>query len=138
MKKSILKYTEHNDTVLIYAIASAESDLQICMKINQKLNINLTLGEDCEVLIKKESILFRRYHYESEEIIEKYQLFVNRMHGHFLFPELKKVDFLLIITTEASPASIESLLRELKERKEFTTFTKVSKDSLRSLNRIVL
>lgn len=138
MKKTTLKQkkTHQTDKLLVYAISSAYSDLLICQKINQWLKINLSLDTDHKIIVKNMTISFRRYSFEFEEGIEKYFLYVNENQGHFLFPELKKVDFILIIYTETESQSIRDLLQELKREKEFTVLYRVPVSSVKSLSKI--
>lgn len=140
MKKAILKdkRTDQFKNLLVYAISSVESDLRICMVLNQTLNINLTLSEDCEVISKKDKAYFRRYYHESDEGIERINLFINRNSNNFLIPELKKIDFLLAIQTEAPTSGLEIALQNLKKSPEITVISKIDPSSLRSISRIII
>ena len=137
-KKAVLRSKDENrsNNLIVYAISSAETDLSICQKINLNLNIRLQLDADYEIPIKNQTHSFRRYHYEDEELIEKYDLFVNRSDNQFLFPEIKKVDFVLIIHTEAHPGLIESAIQGLKGDLVISAIYKVDPASLRSLKRL--
>jgi hypothetical protein len=141
MKKTILKEkktSQFNKGLLIYAISSIETDLRLCMKINQWLNISLSLDEDIHIPSGKVSHSFRRYSFEYDEGIEKYFFILNRSDGKYLFPELKKVDYLLIIYSEGDTNLLESRIKDMKSEKEFTVLYPLSPDSLRSLDRIMI
>ena len=141
MKKTILKEkktSQFNKGLLIYAISSVETDLRLCLKINQWLNISLSLDEDIHVPSGKIVHNFRRYFYEYDEEIEKYFFIVNRSGGKYLFPELKKVDYLLIVFSEGDTRILESRIREMKNEKEFTVLYPVPPDSLRAIDRVII
>lgn len=140
MKKTILKEKKasQSDNLLAYAISSSESDLRICMKLNQWLDINLSLDSDYQALIKGEPVFFRRYYFEFDEGIEKFFFFVNNSQGQYLFPELKKVDYILLVQVETDSLSLREKLTELKNDREFTVFYPLEPGSLKSLSKIFL
>ena len=73
LKKAKLKVplSSGSESNLLFAIASAESDLRICMILNQALSINLSLAENLQIIRKQQTISFRRYSFEGAEGIEK-------------------------------------------------------------------
>ncbi len=121
---------------LLFSIISSESDLQICMLINSCLHIKLALDEDIAVKRKSRIIPFRKYVYEDDELIEKYVLFSNFVEGEYLFPEIKKIDFLLLISTESVLTNIEDRVNRLKTFPEISGIFKIEPKSIRSLNKI--
>ena len=139
MKKTILKDKppEQYSDLIIFAISSAESDLKICMLINKILKINLSLAADFELTIRNRSVRFRKYSWEDEEVEEKISLYVNRNEGHFLIPELRKIDYILVIQTEANLKGMEHSLQLLKNEPEVTVLSKLNPASLRSLSKIL-
>lgn len=140
MKKETLKVADNDlqDDLLLYAISSSESDIRICQTINRILGINLALAESLSVSKGKKVFKYRRYIYESEEEIEKFLLLVNRNEGIFLFPELKKIDYIFIVITESPKAPIEDYMQRLKVLPEITALYKVDQLTLKSFNKIPL
>ncbi len=139
MKKATIKLSESSrgDNTLLFAIASAESDLRICLILNQALSINLSLTDNLELIIKKNIVLFRRYTYEGEEGIEKYTMFINRNETNYLFPEIKKIDFILLVQSEGSLTSVEKTIDQLKSAPEFTAIYKLDPTALKSFDRLI-
>lgn len=139
MRKSILKveHTTHNDEILLFALVSAESDLRICLTLNRELGINLSLTDSLEVTIKKTIVSFRRYSYEGDEGIEKYNLFINRNGSSYLLPELQKIDYILMVQSEGSLSGIEKGVIQLKLLQEFTAIYKLDHNSLKSFDRLI-
>lgn len=125
------------NNILLYAIASSDSDIRICQSINRILGINLTLAANIEVPQNNKLVIFRRYNYESLEEIEKYTLVVNRNEGNVLFRELKKIDYILLVNTEAPKELIEGALLKLKNLPEVTALYKLDQSKLKSFNRII-
>lgn len=138
MKKATLKLSsaEMEEDRMLFSIVSSETDLQICMLINSCLDIKLALGEDISVKRKSRIIPFRKYIFENDELIEKYVLISNFVEGEYLFPELKKIDFLLLITTESVMANIENRVYQLKTLPEISGIFKIKPESIRSLRKI--
>ena len=73
MKKQKLKvdYSDIQENVKLYSIASTESDIRICYILNQILGINLSLAEDMKIQNKDALLSFRNYYYESDDGSEK-------------------------------------------------------------------
>jgi hypothetical protein len=139
VKKEILRL-DNNDShqhLLLYAISSSASDIRLCQEINRVFGIGLTLSRNIELFQQDKTLTFRRYEYESHEEIEKYTLLVNRQDGNVLMKELSKIDFILLIHTEAPKAFIEVSLQNLKSSPEITALYKYDPKKIRSFNRII-
>ncbi|MBN1596716.1 MAG: IPExxxVDY family protein [Bacteroidales bacterium] len=140
MKKSILKLsseTEHENRQM-FSISTGEKDIRICWILNQVLKANLFLVDDIIVSIKQSDVVFRNYYFESDEGIDKYHLFVNRGNGAFLFPELKNVDYLLLIRSESVIPPTEDFIFQLKSFPEISAFLPVDIRKLKSFSRLKL
>lgn len=121
---------------LLFSIVSSDSDLKICMLINNSLGISLALDEEIAVKRKSRLIRFRKYVYENDEMLEKYILFSNFAEGEYLFPELKKNDFLLLINTESDTNSMEDRVNKLKQFPEISGLFKIEPSRIKSLRKI--
>jgi hypothetical protein len=138
LKKETLKISSEDieGNRLLFSIVSSDSDLQICMLINNNLGISLALDEEIVVKRKSRLIRFRKYVYENDELLEKYILFSNFAEGEYLFPELKKNDFLLLINTESGTAAIEESVTNLRQLPEISGIFKIEPSNIKSLRRI--
>jgi hypothetical protein len=138
LKKETLKISSADieGNRLLFSIVSSESDLKICMLLNSCLGISLALDEEIVVKRKSRVIRFRKYNYENDELLEKYLLFSNYAEGEYLFPELKKNDFLLLINTELDTASIEDRIHKLRQLPEISGIFKIESSNIRSLRKI--
>lgn len=138
MKKTKLKISpsENDENKLLFSIITSESDLQLCMMINQLLGISLALAEDVVVKRKSRILIFRKYVYENEDLLEKYILFSNYSDGEYLFPELKKNDYLLLIITESVTFLIENRIKQLKDLPPISGIFRIEASNIKSLNKI--
>ena len=139
LKKAKLKVplSSGSESNLLFAIASAESDLRICMILNQALSINLSLAENLQIIRKQQTISFRRYSFEGAEGIEKYSLFINRSGPDYLLPEIKKIDFILHIQSEGPLTPLENLSQQLKAIPEITAIYKLDQKVSKSFERLL-
>ena len=137
-KRSTLKLGIENSAGSdeVVALATTESELRVCLILNDLLSIQLTLSSDITIQQKGESIPFRRYQFEDAEGIEKYTLIVNRNGGQILFRELKHVDYLLVITTDDPSVSATALVAKLKSAKHFTAISTINPEKLKQYARI--
>jgi len=126
-----------DENTLMFSMVSSESDLQICMILNRVLNISLAMAGDVIVKRKSGQIHFRKYIFENEDMVEKYILFSNYSGGEYLFPELKKNDFLLYINTEAVMTVIEERITQLKILPEISGVFKIDPSRIKSFHKIM-
>lgn len=138
MKKETLRISSegNSENLLLYSIVTSETDLQICMHLNEYLGIALTLDEEILVERKSGSIHFNKYLYENDELIEKYILFSNVSRGEHLFPELKKNDFLLYISTESVTSNIEERINQLRKLPQISGIFKIEPFKIKSLRKV--
>jgi hypothetical protein len=64
-------------------------------------------------------------------------LYVNGNNGYKLFPEISKIDYLLVIQAEGNIAGIENSVLTLRERPDITVLMKLNPRSLKSISRII-
>lgn len=138
MKKETLRISSEDsgENLLLYSIVTSETDLQICMHLNKFLEIALALDEEIVIERKSRSIRFNKYVYENDELIEKYILFSNVSEGEHLFPELKKNDFLLYISTESVTSNIEDRINQLRKLPEISGIFIIEPSQIKSLRKV--
>jgi hypothetical protein len=139
LKKTSLRISDEpgGANELLFALVSHESELKVCMILNDRLNIQLSLGNDIVVNSKTRIQVFRRYQFEDEEGIEKYIFIVNRNEGNILFNELKQVDYLFLVKSESALTSVEPAILELRDHHFFTAVHKIGPDKLRNYHKIL-
>lgn len=129
---------EADDNVMLYTIASSESDIRMCMIINEIFRINMSLADDLIVKSVSLDVGFKKYMSDEEVEEEKILLFINHHpSGKYLFPELKKVDYLLVIKTEVNKGFSEKI-KELKNTPGVTAVIRIEPSSTKSFKHLIL
>jgi hypothetical protein len=138
VKKEVLKFSENDlsSNVILYAISSSQSDIHLCQLINKSFGIALALSEPLEITKKNSTLHFTRYEFISDEEIDKFHLIINRSSGHYLFPELKKIDYFLIISSESPIEPIDSAIQELKSYTGISAVYKLEPAALKSFGKL--
>jgi hypothetical protein len=139
VKKQTLIMSDSNsaENLLLYTIASSESDIHLCLLINKIFKISLSLSEDFEVVSKNFSNKFRKYEFENEEDGEKFILLSNRNNsGQVLMPEFKKIDFILLIISETPAANYEKRIQLLKDDNAIAAIFKIDPTSVKSFGKL--
>ncbi len=124
------------DKMYLYSIASSESDIRICYLLNQILGINLSLAEDLIIHNKNSQQNFRNYYYERNHGSEKYYLILNRTHGIYLLPELKKIDYIFLTLADTAIGNMEVWIQEIKKRSEISAIIPIDPGKIKSFNKI--
>jgi hypothetical protein len=90
-KKEILKFSPQgtDESVFLYTLVSAESDLKIISILNQIFDIRLILSDDLIYSIKSTELHFKKYLFETEDGSEKFVFLKNKYLNHYLLPEYK-------------------------------------------------
>jgi hypothetical protein len=139
-KKETLRLSnDDNGNVLLFTIVSSESDLHICMLINKAFQISMSLSDDLEIKYASGIIGFKKYQFEQEVEEERFTLLINHHStGKYLFPEFKKIDFILIISSESNHVRFENQIKKLKESPGVSAIFRVDPSTIKSYKRIGL
>lgn len=102
---------------VLWGIVAQVKEYQLSWHLNKLLGFDLKRADDIEVIQKKKNktSLFSFFRYESE--LDKWEVYVlsNKHLGEFLVPEVKQVDFFLMIKGDISASQEEQLLTKIKE-----------------------
>ncbi len=115
-------------------IASSLKDYQLAYFINVVAGLNLKKYKDLPVTTNP-----KQPHYHSwfqsvnEEDSMRYYLIENESNGKFLFPGLKKIDFLLFIKKGVSEQSVNDLAQKLRQIRGFKAVFKYEVNMLKSI-----
>ena len=141
IKKETLRVADfdNDENIMLFSIASSESDIHLCLLINKIFKISLSLSDDLIVVSKKESTGFRKYEFENAETGEKYILLLNRNSaGKFLMSEFKKIDFIFLIISEMPGSIYDKPIQRLKNENTISAIFKINPDTIRSFNKLNL
>ena len=139
IKKTLrLSNIDDNKNILLFTIASSESDIHLCLLINKIFKISLSLSEDLIGPFNSSSTGFRKYEYEKIEE-EKFILIINRnSSGKILMPELKKIDYIFLIISEIPATSYDRRIQQLKEDNTITAIFKLDPVTVKSFSKLKL
>jgi hypothetical protein len=116
LSKNIIGLPDTQFSGVLLGIASQVKEYQLCWHLNKILHFNLQRGEDVEIINKKKNKTSVFSFFRFEDDLDKKITYVvaNKHHGEYLIPEVKQVDYLLLIRGELSLVQQENLVLQLK------------------------
>lgn len=114
-KKYILDAEVEFDFAMI-AVSSHQKDYKFCWSVNNTCHFKLKKEDDLQldVISSTAKIPFSFYSYTNEKTENKYLLITNKNQGHYVLPELKPADFLIVIKGLYNQEMIAQLINDLK------------------------
>lgn len=139
MNKTYLKLSLDLDFVLI-AITSAIKDYTLCHKINKALEFNFERIDDHEVYynIDEDPLAFSKFFYFIEQGERELFLLSNRNSEGFLIPEMKKVDFFIVIRQYIDKDDLNYILTGLNKLAEIQVAAQIDPHKLKSKENLIL
>lgn len=112
-KKILLDIRSEPAIFTLIGISCHMKDYRISYLLNKQLGSDFLKMEDLKVALnnKKEPAEFSLYHYLDEDYFNTYYLLANRSQDYVLAPEIKQVDFLLIVEGELRKAKKDRLIK---------------------------
>ena len=114
-RKKVISLEEQFSGVL-FGLVTQVKEYQLSWHLNRSLGLNLKRGEDIEIVHKKKkkTSIFSLYSHEDD--LDKWMVYVisNKHTGDFLVPEVKQVDYFLMIRGEVSGQREQEMLDKLK------------------------
>ncbi|MGV3683984.1 MAG: IPExxxVDY family protein [Daejeonella sp.] len=138
MNKTILKFELDLDFVLI-AITTQLRDYMLCYKINKQLGTDFTKINDLEMLFStdEELFYFSRYFYMIPESETEFYVLANKGTEGFLVPEMKQVDFFLLIRNYIDKDELRDILSGLNRISEVLVAAEVDPRKLKSKENLI-
>ena len=138
MKKSYL-VEEPPDDFILFGIVTQELPHRLAWFINKIMEFGFVRNDDIVFLHNgKEESHFSRFDYSDELNRLDYHLLSNNEEGIRLIPELRNVDFLLMIKGALSYFDKDHLLTLLKTIETIRLITEISPARLKSRQHLVL
>jgi hypothetical protein len=139
LNKTYLKLSLDLDFVLI-AVTAAVKDYVLCHRINNNLSFEFERIEDHEVYhnIDEDPIAFSRYYYFVEQGEIEYYLVNNRNPEGFLVPEMKKVDFFIIIHQYVDNEDLNFILTRLNKLAGIQVAAQINPAKLKSKENLIM
>jgi hypothetical protein len=115
-KKIFLEVREEPVTFTLIGISCHVKDYRISFLLNRHLGSAFLKLEDLKITLnnKKEAAEFSFYYYHDEDYFNTYYLLANRCEEYVLAPEIKQVDFLMIVEGEFSKVQKDRLIASIR------------------------
>lgn len=114
MAKKTLKVI-YDYSFLLIGIVSNIKDYRFTWALNNKLSIELSKGEDLELVLSgsTEASWFSRYKYKIPGTETVYFLISNKGNSGYLIPEQRQIDYFLLVEEFQGRVNKESLLKDI-------------------------
>ncbi len=115
-KKILLDVRPEPAIFTLIGISCHVKDYRISYLLNNHLGFDLLKMEDLKITLnnKKDPEEFSLYYYSDEDYFNTYYLVANRNQEFVLAPEIKQVDFLLIVEGEFRRSQKDRLIRSVR------------------------
>jgi hypothetical protein len=112
-KKIFLDIRSEPAIFTLIGISCHMKDYRISFLLNKQLGSDFLKMEDLKITLtnKKDPAEFSLYYYHDEDYFNTYYLLANRSQELVLAPEIKQVDFLLIVEGEFRKAQKDRLIK---------------------------
>lgn len=102
---------------LLWGLISNHNDFRVCWHCNRAFKWDLKRGIDIEMMnhALNKPVFFSYFQYEIKDDLYKIELIQNKSEGTLFIPELKKVDYLLIVRGEHDFFDGEKLTSDLNK-----------------------
>ena len=136
MNRLTLKYELDLDFVLI-AITSQLKDYMLCFKLNRQLNINFYKIDELIIETNSSEVFFSRYQYQLPELETDVYLLANKGDQGYLIPEMKKVDYFILIRNYISQEEVEQFIDRINKLPEVLAAIEVDPRKLKSKENLI-
>ena len=136
MNRLTLKYELDLDFVLI-AITSQLKDYLLCFKLNRQLHINFSKNDDLLIDTNQGILLFSMYHYQIPESETNLYLLTNKGDQAYLIPEMKTIDFFILIRNYISFEELEELIDKINKMPDVVAAIEVDPKRLKSKENLI-
>jgi len=138
LNKTTLKFELDLDFVLV-AITAQLKDYMFCYKINKQLGIDFSKINDLEMLFSadQELFYFSRYFYLSPESETEYYILANKGSEGFLVPEMRTVDFFLLIRNYIDQEDLKRIITGINKIPEVLVAAEVDPKKLKSKENLI-
>lgn len=138
MNRTTLKFELDLDFVLL-AITSQLKDYMFCFKINKQLATDFCKVTDLELPFNAgdENFYFSRYFYLMPQTETELYIISNKGTEGFLVPEMKKVDFFLLIRNYIDDDDLKLIISKLNKVPEVLVAVEVDPKKLKSKENLI-
>jgi RIO-like serine/threonine protein kinase len=139
LNKTYLKLSLDLDFVLI-AITASLKDYVFCHKVNTSLDLNFEKIDDHEVYfnIDEAPRAFSKFYFNTEQGDNEFYIVNNRNSEGFLVPEMKKVDYFMIIHSYIDKEDLNYILTGLNKLSDIQVAAQIDPVKLKSKENLVM
>ncbi|WP_017258000.1 IPExxxVDY family protein [Pedobacter arcticus] len=137
MNKKLLHVELDFDFKLI-ALTSPSKDYRLCFAINKFTESDFRKTEDLEISLKNApKKFFSRYVYYPENIECEFIFLANKGNEGFLIPEMKAVDYFILIKEFIDEEDLELFLSQLKQLNEIQAVVELDPEKIKSKENLI-
>jgi hypothetical protein len=140
MARKILR-DDHSEPAYytLIGISCHLKDYRLSYLLNKKLDFVFTKQQDLVITLqeKKEAANFSFYFYKDEDQINSYWLIANRSEEYVLLPELKQLDFLLMVEGDLKKSRKDQLLKAVSSIQNVLTAYEINLTSIRNFENLL-
>ena len=138
MNKLVLKYELDLDFVLI-ALTVPLKDYRLCFIINKQLNVEFYRIEELSLQHNSSTAIsyFSRYYYQYAQSETDFYLIANKGTDGFLIPEMKTVDYFIIIKNYLDEEDLSNFVTGLNKIPEVQVAIEVDPKKLKSKENLI-
>lgn len=139
MNRKTLKFEIDLDFVLI-AITTSLKDYRTCYLINKHLDFNFTKSPDLEIDLLQGGgpVFFSIYHDHWDASETDFYFIANKGSDAYLVPEMRKVDYFLMIKNYIDDTDLDKLLTDLNKIQEIVAAVKIDPKKIKSRENLLL
>jgi len=111
----------------------------LCFKINKQLSIGFVRITELPLQLSAsgETVYFSRYHYQIPETETDFFLLANKGTEGYLIPEMKRVDYFILIKNYLDEEDMESFLDGINKIPEVVVAAEVNPEKLKSKENLI-
>jgi len=123
----------------LVSLISPLRDYRLCHQINRHLHLDFVRRNDLEITSEKKrsQSQFPVFTYEDEVNFLQYFFIGNKCAGANLIPEMRQVDYFLMMRGDAAGIVKTDIMHRLKELSDIQTLFEVDPKSLKSKNNLI-
>ena len=139
-KKLLLETRSEPAFYTLIGISAPLTDYRLTYLLNQSLEFSLKKLEDLSTILpgKKEPDTFSLFYFRDEDQRNSYLLFSNRNQENFLLPEMRQMDFLLIIEGGFKKSRKDGMLQNIRNIKNVLASYEIRFSELKNFENLLM
>jgi hypothetical protein len=139
LNRTTLKYELDLDFVLV-AITAPLKDYRLCFKINKELHMDFSKQADHQILLsnREEACFFSKYFYLQPHSETGFTLLANKGSDGLLVPEMKTVDYFLLIHNYIDNEELKQVIGGLNRVAEVLVAAELDPKKLKSKENLII